>query len=502
MQVALTLNKGLTVTQPVKSDFHPLPALVAVAIGIAIWLIPTPAGVSAQGWLMLSIFVATIAAIIGKAMPIGALSIVAITVVAVSGVTSDNPGTAIRDALGSFSNSLIWLIAIAIMISRGLIKTGLGERIGYYFIALFGKRTIGIGYGLALSELVIAPVTPSNTARGGAIIHPIMLSIAKSFGCTPDNGNTDKIGKYLALVNYHANPITSAMFITATAPNPLTVKLIADATGAAISLSWTTWALAMLLPGLVAIALMPLVIYLMYPPEIKATPDAVSFARENLERLGKLTRDEGVMLGVFVVLLLLWADIPAWFFGAAFKLNATTTAFVGLSILLVSGVLNWKDILSEKSAWDTLVWFGALVMMASQLNELGVIAWFSGAIQDGIVSTGLPWPAATALLILVFLYSHYFFASTTAHITAMMGAFLVVGLSLGAPPMAFVLMLAATSSIMMTLTHYATGTSPVIFGSGYVSLGEWWKVGFVMSLVNLAIWIVVGGFWWKLLGYW
>jgi hypothetical protein len=137
-----------------------------------------------------------------------------------------------------------------------------------------------------------------------------------------------------------------------------------------------------------------------------------------------------------------------------------------------------------------------------QLNELGVIEWFSGAIQDGIVSTGLSWPASTAILVLVFLYSHYFFASTTAHITAMMGAFLVVGLSLGAPPMAFVLMMAATSSIMMTLTHYATGTSPVIFGSGYVELGEWWKAGFVMSVVNLAVWVVVGGVWWKILGYW
>lgn len=484
------------------SDFRVLPALIAIAIGVAIWFIPTPEGVSAQGWLMLAIFVATIAAIIGKAMPIGAVAIVAITVVAVSGVTSDNPGTAIRDALGSFNNSLIWLIAVAIMISRGLIKTGLGERIGYYSIALFGKRTLGIGYGLAISELVIAPVTPSNTARGGAIIHPIMLSIAKSFGCTPDAGNTNKIGKYLALVNYHSNPITSAMFITATAPNPLTVKLIADATGSAITLSWTTWALAMLLPGLVAIAVMPLVIYLMYPPEIKSTPDAVSFARERLDRLGKLTRQEGIMLGVFLLMLLLWADAPAWILGDAFKLHSTTTAFVGLAILLVTGVLNWKDVLSEKSAWDTLVWFGALVMMATQLNKLGVIDWFSGAIQQGIVSTGLAWPASTAILVLVFLYSHYFFASTTAHITAMMGAFLVVGLGLGAPPMAFVLMMAATSSIMMTLTHYATGTSPVIFGSGYVGLGEWWKAGLVMSLVNLTLWVVVGGIWWKILGYW
>ncbi|EBA01086.1 hypothetical protein MELB17_18574 [Marinobacter sp. ELB17] len=121
----------------------------------------------------------------------------------------------------------------------------------------------------------------------------------------------------------------------------------------------------MLLPGLVAIALMPLVIYLMYPPEIKATPNAVDFVRERLGKLGKLSRDEGIMLDVFVVLLLLWAGVPAWIFGDTFKLNSTTTAFVGLSILPVTGVLNWKDVLGEKSAWDTLVWFGALVMMAN-----------------------------------------------------------------------------------------------------------------------------------------
>lgn len=484
------------------SDLRLVPALVAVAVGVVVWLLPQPADVSDQGWLMLAMFIGTIAAIIGKAMPIGALSIVAIAMVAASGVTSDQPGTAIRDALGSFTSPLIWLIAVAIMISRSLIKTGLGSRIGYYFISVFGKRTLGIGYALALSELTIAPVTPSNTARGGGIMHPIMQSIAHSFGSTPENGNTGKIGKYLALVNYHSNPITSAMFVTATAPNPLTVKLIAEATGAAITLSWTTWALAMLLPGLAAIALMPLVLYLLYPPEIKKTEDAASFARQQLSDLGRMQRDEKITLGVFVMLLLLWAGVPAWLLGDAFALHSATAALIGLAVLLLTGVLTWKDVLNEKSAWDTLVWFGALVMMASQLNQLGVVAWFSSTIEGLITQTGVGWLGASSLLILVFLYSHYFFASTTAHITAMMGAFLAVGLAMGAPAMPFVLSMAAASSIMMTLTHYATGTSPVIFGSGYVPLGEWWRAGFVMSVVNLLVWVVVGGLWWKLLGYW
>ena len=139
------------------SDLRPIQAMIAIAIGLTIWLLPQPETVSDQGWLMLAMFIGTIAAIIGKAMPIGALSIVAIALVALTGVTSDKPGTAISDALGSFTSPLIWLIAIAIMISRGLIKTGPGARIGYYFIALFGKRTLGIGYALALSELTIAP---------------------------------------------------------------------------------------------------------------------------------------------------------------------------------------------------------------------------------------------------------------------------------------------------------------------------------------------------------
>lgn len=483
--------------------FKPLPAAVAVAIALIIWfVIPVPAGVTANAWHLLALFVATIAAIIGKAMPIGALSIVAIALVAVTGVTNATPGGAIADALSSFANPLIWLIGVSIMISRGIIKTGLGARIGYLFIAVWGKKTIGIAYSLALSELILAPVTPSNTARGGGIIHPIMRAIAGSYESDPEHGTQGRMGRFLALANYHANPITSAMFITATAPNPLVVKLIADTTGGQIQLTWGTWALAMLLPGLVALALMPLVIYWLNPPEIKSTPNAAQFARERLREMGPITRGELIMLCVFGVLLLLWAGIPAWIFGPAAAVDPTTTAFIGLSLCLVTGVLTWDDVIKEKSAWDTIVWFGALVMMATFLNKLGLIGWFAKSMETGIGHLGLGWVGASALLMLTYLYAHYAFASTTAHITAMFAAFYGAGLALGAPALPFALMMAAASNIMMTLTHYATGTSPVVFGSGYVTLGQWWKTGFIMSVVLILIWLVVGGAWWKALGYW
>ena len=167
--------------------FKPIPAAVALALTLIIWfVIPVPQGVSPDAWHLLALFVGIIAGIIGKAMPIGAMAILGITLVALTGVTNEKAADATKDALSSLNNSLIWMIGIAIIISRGLLKTGLGMRIGYLLISLFGKRTLGVGYSLALADLVIGPVTPSNTARGGAIVHPIMKSIALSFDSDPE----------------------------------------------------------------------------------------------------------------------------------------------------------------------------------------------------------------------------------------------------------------------------------------------------------------------------
>lgn len=487
-----------------KVPFRIIPALICLAVYCAFYLSPKPAGLTVEAWHFVALFIAAILGIILKVMPIGVMSLIAITAVALSQTTSPTSAKAMADALSSYNNPLIWLIVVSVMVSRGLIKTGLGARLGYYFIALMGKRTIGIGYGLALCELLLAPFTPSNTARGGGIMHPIMRSIALAFDSDPAKGTQGKVGTYLALVNYHANPITSGMFITATAPNPLVVNYIAEATGGSFHLTWNSWALYMLIPGLAAILLMPLVIYLLSPPQLKHTPDAVHFAKTELRNLGRLKSTEIVMMLTFLLMLVLWAGLPAALLGSSYALDPTLVAFIGITVLLLCGTLSWQDILAEKSAWDTLIWFGALVMLAGQLNKLGVIGWFSDNLRVAIENSGVSWPIAMAILILTFMYSHYAFASTTAHVSAMMLAFLTVGVHLipaDYVPVFMLLMLAA-STLMMGLTHYATGTSPIIFGSGFVPLGRWWGIGFIMSLVNLLVFTLVGGLWWKLLGLW
>lgn len=493
--------------------FNLVPAILSLVSFVLVLLIPKPDALSQGAWTMLAIFVASIVAIIGKASSVGVVSLFGIALVAIFKATAPHldangvalPVTskmAIQDALASYSNELIWLIVIAIMISRGIIKTRLGERIGYYFISVFGKKTLGIGYALALCETLLAPLTPSNTARGGAIIHPIMRSIALAFNSKPQDGTQNRIGRYLALVNYHANPISSAMFLTATAPNPLVMEYVNKVAGTSLHITWSTWALTMLVPGLVAMFLMPLVIFFLAKPEVTETPNATSFAKEKIKELGPLSLNEKLMLGIFALLLILWADVPAMLFGDMFIVNPTTTAIIGLFLLIITGILDWDEILGQKSAWDTLFWFGALVMMADQLNKHGIISWFSDNFQVWLLSMHLGSLLVFAILVCVFFYSHYFFASTTAHISAMMLAFLIVGSQTIEPGLRvpFYLMMMAAGSLMMCLTHYATGTSPIIFGSGYVTMGSWWGVGFVMSIVNLIVFAVVGAVWWKILG--
>ncbi|MCR2098196.1 anion permease [Campylobacter upsaliensis] len=414
-------------------------------------------------------------------------------------ISSLKSKTGINDALSGFSNSLIWLIVVSIIIARGVIKTGLGERLAYYFISIFGKRTLGIAYSIVASETILAPVTPSNTARAGAIINPIVQAISRSFKSSPEDNTQSKIGTYLSLVNYQANPISSAMFITATAPNPLVVDLVAQATNMEISLTWTQWALGMFLPGICAMFIMPLVIYFLSPPTIRQTPNASKFAKERLAELGAMKRAEKIMLGVFLLLLALWAGALGLFFGIS--LNATTVALLGLSLVLVSGVLSFDDVLKEKTAWNTLVWFSALVMMATMLGKLGVTQFLAEALGGLASSMGLGEISVMIFLSLAFLYAHYFFASTTAHISAMFFVFYSAGLALGAPPLLYAFIMITSSNIMMALTHYATGTAPVIFGTNYVTLKRWWGVGFVISVVDMLVMISVGLVWWKFLGF-
>ena len=459
--------------------------LVPVVCGTLIWAIPVPEGLEPRAWHLLALFVATVAAIIARPLPMGAVAMIAIAAALLTGTLE------MEEVLLGFSRDVVWLVVAAFLFAGTFIRTGLGRRIAYRFLSVTGHRTLGLSYSLAATDLVLGPFIPSHTARSGGVVFPVLQSIARSAFASASSADAKRTAGFLTLATYQSTCVTCAMFLTAMAGNPLAAELAGQQ---GVEITWARWALAAVVPGVVSLALVPLIICRLYPPAITHSPDARAFARAELAALGPMQRDERILLVVFSGLFL------AWCLGPSVGLQSSAAAFGAIAVLLLSGVLVWDEIAHEHEAWTTFVWFAVLLMMATELGRLGVATWFSGLVTSAIGDVG--WVPGFLLLSLAYFYSHYFFASNTAHITAMYAPFLVIALALGTPPFVAALVLGFFSNLFASLTHYAAACAPIFFGAGYVSVNAWWKVGAIISVVNVTIWLVIGGVWWKVLGLW
>ena len=456
-----------------------------ILVGAAIWFLPVPSGVQPSAWHLLAIFVATMVGIVLRPIPMGAMAFVAAAFAVLSSTLT------ISEATAGFGSTVVWLVVAVFFIATAFIKTGLGIRIAYHFMRVLGKSSLGLAYGLVVTDLVLAPAIPSNTARAGGIIYPILKSLCASLGSDASLGTERRIASFLTVTAYQSVVVTSAMFLTAMAANPLVAELAAQQ---GVEITWALWALAASVPGVLSLLIVPFLIFRLYPPELTWTPEAPELAKKHLREMGPMKREERILLLVFILLLGLWI------FGGVLGVHATAAAMAGVGVMLAAGALDWEDLLKERSAWDTLIWFAVLVMMANQLGELGLLDWFSGQVSS-VLANG-HWLPAFLSLSLIYFYSHYFFASNTAHVSAMYAPFLVLALAVGTPPLLAALVLGFFSNLFASITHYGTAAAPVLFGSGNVEIGTWWKLGALISVVNITIWLGVGSLWWKLLGLW
>jgi divalent anion:Na+ symporter, DASS family len=393
--------------------------------------------------------------------------------------------------LSGFSNATLWLIVPAFLFARAVTTTRFGMRVAYTLIRNFGRSPLAIGYCVTASDVVLAPFVPSDTARGGGVIYPITRSLAQAFGSEP-GPTAGRIGTYLMLTGFHATYTASAMFLTGMAANPLIADFARQI--GHVELTWLKWALGSSLPGLLTLLSVPYVLLRLTRPEVSDMAPARELATRHLHEMGPMSRNEKILVIVLVGVMAGWVSSPWHGIANAF------VALSGVSALLLLNVMSWDELISEKKAWDALMWFAPLLMMADALNETGVIAIISKALFSYL--KGWPWMAALVALVAGYLYVHYTFASMTAHVTALYPGFLGAALAAGVPPMLAALPLAYFSNLDAGITHYGTGSAPIYFGAGYVSQGLWWKVGFLISVLNLAFWLGVGIPWWKLVGLW
>lgn len=462
-----------------------LKLLVCAVICAGIWITPPPEGLSPQAWHLFAVFVSVVVSFILRPYPMGVTVLLGLVFLSASETIT------IQDALSGYGDTTVWLVVAAFLIAGAVSRTGLGTRIARILVSVMGKSTVGLAYSLCGAELILGPVVPSNTARGGGILAPIMQSLATAMGSTPDK-DPKKIGEYLALVGAHANLITAAMFLTGMAANPLVAKAAKDIMN--VDFGWTTWAMGAIIPGLVGLALLPWYVKLLAPPQIEDTTIAHQKTKSDLAAMGTWTKGEKITGFVLALLIILWST------GPIHGMHTTLVAWIGVCVLLLTNTEKWPEMAANSKAWDTLIWLGGLLTMANLLKAYGFVGWFADNV--GTLIQGIDGITVTVVLALVYFYSMYMFSMLTAHIVALVAAFLALSLGAGAPVMISVALLAYFSNLCACTTYYSTGPVVIYFGLGYVESKKWFSTGFMISLFHMVIWLGLGSVWWKFLGWW
>ena len=477
-------------------------AIVPIVVALVIAVLPAPEGLAPYAWYYFAIFAGVIVALMLEPLPGGAIGLIGVTAISVlspwvffSPAELAKPGfksynAVLTWALSGFSNTTVWLIFGAFMFALGYDKTGLGRHISLSLVKWMGRRTLTLGYAVAVADTILAPFTPSNTARSGGTIFPVIRNLPALYDSKPNDPSSRRIGSYIMWVAIATTCVTSSMFLTGLAPNLLAIELVNKT--AKVSLTWTQWFLAFAPVGIALLILIPIVTYWIYPPEVKSGNEVPKWAAQELEKLGGFSNRE-ITLAALVVLAL-----ALWIFGGD-MINATTVALVVISLMLILGVVSWDDIVKNAPAWNTLAWFATLVALADGLNRVGFVKWFADLVAAHL--TGFSPFAAMILLVLVFYFTHYLFASITAHVTALLPVMLAVGATIPGMDMAlFALLLCLTLGIMGILTPFATGPSPVYYGSGYLPSKDYWRLGAIFGVLFIVALLVITVPWLAIIG--
>ena len=343
--------------------------LFPIFAGLLLWFIGGPDGLDTQAYQLFIVFLTVIASLMVRAIPMAVSVLTGLTFVVTVGILP------LKSALMGYSDTTTWLVVVAFMIAGAVIETGLGRRIALLCILILGRSITGLGYAICLAEFILGPVVPSNTARGGGILAPIVDSISRTLGSSPKH-KPEKAGQYLHLVGAHANLITAAMFLTGMAANPLISKAAFDIFE--IEFDWFTWAKGGIVPGLIGLTGLPLLINYISTPTIDSIQPIREKIQEDIQSLGPWTRQEIITACTLGVMLILWSTKPFHGWGT------TTVAFLGLVIILLTRTLTWDQLVKNHKAWDALIWLGGLLTLATGLKDLGFIGWFGNLIGNGL----------------------------------------------------------------------------------------------------------------------
>jgi DASS family divalent anion:Na+ symporter len=447
--------------------------IVTLVLGIIIWHLPIPWDLSPNVWHLFTIFITAIIGVLIDALSIFTASVLAMVAVVLFRVLTP------EKAFSGFSESFILLILAAFLVAKGVIKSGLGRRIAFLLIRRFGKSTLNLGYCIVATDTLLGPAIPSNTARSG-ILYPIAHALSLDTGSLPTPESRNKTGSYLMMTAISGHTISSALWFTGMAANPVGAGIAAQF---GVNMNFGNWVFVASVPCIIALIAIPMVLYKLFPPEIKHTPEAPKMARKALHEMGPMSKQERIMGITFFGMILLWGFSPL------LNINLAIVAFLGLSILILSNVYTLEDIRQGGGdALETYVWFAILYMMSTSLNEMGFMKTLGAQIADQI--SGFNWVTVYILLTVLYVVIHYLFVSQTAQLLALYAVFLQVAVNAQVPAALMAFMLSFATNYFAVMTPQASSSNVLFAGSGFLPSENIYKQGAVITVLNTAIFLL------------
>ncbi|MDF2569400.1 MAG: anion transporter [Sporomusa sp.] len=449
------------------------------------FLVPVPSGLSSTAWHLFGVFAALILGLILQPYPEPTLLILTMTLASMFVLP-------LQDILVGYTDSMLWLTLVAMMIGIGLKNSGLTRRLGLLLINRFGKTTLRIGYILCFIDLLLATSTPASPARTGGLVYPLAEGVIEA-GSAGNIASRRQTGAYFTLLAYMASMLTGSLFMTGMGPNLINVKLAQDVLG--ISVSWPLWTMAAL-PGLIGFLLTPYLVCKFCPPDTASMAEVRAGAGRELASMGSINKNELTAAGIFLTILILWST------GTITRIDNTLVAFIGISLMLILGVLDWNDLAETKEMWSFLIWFGAILGFSAALTKFGFFSWFAGIIKLLLPTAGLEPYTILLLVAALAILPHYFFVSYTGYVVAFSPLIFSFVASTDVPRYPAFFLLAYLMVISCTLTHYGNALGPLLMEKGYNDKKTWWGVGTLITVLHAGLYLTVGVVYWKLIGLW
>lgn len=448
--------------------------IIAIAFGVFLYIIPTPQGLSINGYHTLIIVAVALILIIFEPVPLPAVAFFILFMQVI--ITDATP----NEVASSFMSDAVFFIMGSLMLAVAIVKQGLDKRLALGIIRMTGNKTWRIVAGFTAISAILSSFIGEHTVV--AMMMPVGLTLIRN--TSKDPSKIIKLTSILLFSIAYGAIIGSVGTPSGGGRNVIMLEYWSDFGIGNISyLTWMKYAYPMVI---LQIPLTVLILWWTFTPEKKTIDTGVRKLVIQVAKSGKMTGNEILSILLFVLVFMGWI-----FFGE--KIGLGFVALIGVFLYLIFGLVEWSD-LNRSTNWGVILLFGATISIGLAMKKTGAAEWLAMGALDTLNSFfhNIDYSRAGIAVILTGVLSNILNSSATI---AVVGP---IVLNLGGDPV----LLGFATAIASAFGYFTVVAAPacmIIYSSGMVKTKDFLKAGWKMGIMSVFMLFLVSFYWWPFL---